>query len=264
MMLPFVGRDTLWRSGLAGAIPSGFCFVVAGAFLFAAVRRVFASTPAALTAVALFALNPNMLYLQSIPMTEPGAYACLMALLYFTVRFRETQGWGALTGAAIAVSCWHYGALRRLVPNRLYRCLFLLHRQTAPLPCHHPLLPRRRLRARLLAAFHTGGPWATRSISTAAPTPPSPFRATNPTPAMATGPLPCSTCAPPSSFVPDPASASSPSPAPSPLPSSGRTGPSRSWPFPPSFTSGACTPPAILFSCQACPTPTLSTTPAMV
>ncbi|MDR3700940.1 MAG: glycosyltransferase family 39 protein [Candidatus Sulfopaludibacter sp.] len=102
MMLPLVGRDTLWRSGLAGAIPSGFCFVVAGAFLFAAVRRVFRSDAAALTAVGLFALNPNLLYLQSIPMTEPGAYACLMALLYFTVRFRETQGWGAATGAAVA------------------------------------------------------------------------------------------------------------------------------------------------------------------
>jgi hypothetical protein len=102
MMLPLVSHDALWRSGLAGAIPSGFCFVVAGAFLFGAVRRVFSSDAAALAAVGLFALNPNLLYLQSIPMTEVGAYACLMALLYFTVRFRETQGWGAAAGAAVA------------------------------------------------------------------------------------------------------------------------------------------------------------------
>ncbi len=102
MMLPFVSRDSLWRSGLAGSIPSGFCFVVAGAFLFAAVRRIFLSAEAALAAVGLFALNPNLLYLQSIPMTELAAYASLMALLYFTVRFRETQGWGAVLGAAVA------------------------------------------------------------------------------------------------------------------------------------------------------------------
>jgi len=102
MMLPLVGHDRLWRSGLAGSIPSGLCFVAAGAFLFAAVRRVFGSTPAAIASVSLFALNPNMLYLQSIPMTESGAYACLSALLYFTVRFRQTQGWGAAIGASLA------------------------------------------------------------------------------------------------------------------------------------------------------------------
>jgi len=102
MMLPLVSRDALWRNGLAGSIPSGFCFVVAGAFLFAAVRRVFRSAPAAMAAVALFALNPNLLYLQSIPMTELAAYACLAGALYFTVRFRETQGWGAALGAAAA------------------------------------------------------------------------------------------------------------------------------------------------------------------
>jgi dolichyl-phosphate-mannose-protein mannosyltransferase len=95
--------DSLWRNGLAGAIPSAVCFVLAGSFLFAAVRRVFDSRAAASTAVALFALNPNILYLQSIPMTESVFFACFMALFYFTVRFRETQGWGAVAGAGGAV-----------------------------------------------------------------------------------------------------------------------------------------------------------------
>ena len=35
-------------------------------------------------------------------MTEAVFAAALMALLYFSVRFRETQGWGALCGAGIA------------------------------------------------------------------------------------------------------------------------------------------------------------------
>ena len=102
LMLPFVRRDAWWRSGLAGAIPSALCFVAAGLFLFAAVRRVFRSHAAAVAATALLALNPNQLYLQSIPMTEPVFLACLMALLYFTVRFRETQGrvWLVLAGSA--------------------------------------------------------------------------------------------------------------------------------------------------------------------
>jgi hypothetical protein len=102
LMLPFVGFDEWWRSGIAGAIPAAACFVAAGAFLFATVRRAFASTAAAVAATALFALNPNLLYLQSTAMTEAVFFAALMALLYFSVRFRETQGWGAAIGAGMA------------------------------------------------------------------------------------------------------------------------------------------------------------------
>src|SRR5579859_5954820 len=80
LMIPFVMRDDWWHSGLAGAIPSAACFVLAGAFLFAAARRVYASTAAGWAVALLFALNPNMLYLQSTPMTEPMFAASLAAL----------------------------------------------------------------------------------------------------------------------------------------------------------------------------------------
>jgi hypothetical protein len=102
-MLPFVRRDNLWHTGLAGAIPFAFCFVVGASFLFAAVRRIFQSTPAAITATALCALNPNLLYIQATPMTEGMFFGCLAALLYFTVRFRETGRWWAVAGAGGAL-----------------------------------------------------------------------------------------------------------------------------------------------------------------
>jgi hypothetical protein len=101
-MVPFARVDALWINGLAGAIPSAIAFVLAGSFLFAAARRIFACDAAAFAATALWALNPNVLYLQSIPMTESIWSACLMAELYFTVRFRETQSWSAVLGAGIA------------------------------------------------------------------------------------------------------------------------------------------------------------------
>jgi hypothetical protein len=102
LMLPLVGRDPYWRNGLAGAIPSAVCFVLAGLFLFAAARRALSSTPAAAAATALFALNPNLLYLQSTPMTEPVMFAALAALLWASVRFRDTQSMGAVFAAALA------------------------------------------------------------------------------------------------------------------------------------------------------------------
>ena len=102
MLLPFARVDTLWVNGLAGAIPSAIAFLLAGTFLYLAAYRIFDCASAAFAAAALFALNPNVLYLQSIPMTEIVFSACLLALLYFTVRFRDTQGWGAVIGAGIA------------------------------------------------------------------------------------------------------------------------------------------------------------------
>jgi 4-amino-4-deoxy-L-arabinose transferase-like glycosyltransferase len=75
---------------------------VAGVFLFLAARRAFNDGTAAAAACLMLALNPNLLYLASIPMTEAVFLACLSALLYFSIRFRETQGWGALVGAALA------------------------------------------------------------------------------------------------------------------------------------------------------------------
>jgi hypothetical protein len=102
LMLPFVRNDGLWRSGLAGAIPAAACFVCAGVFLYSAMRRAAHSSAVALASLGLLALNPNLLYLQSTPMTETVMLAALMALLYFTVLFRETQSFAAVVGVAVA------------------------------------------------------------------------------------------------------------------------------------------------------------------
>ena len=102
IMIPFVRNDGLWKTGLAGVIPAAAAMALAGVFLFAAVRRLFGSTVAATAATAVFLLNPNILYLGSIPMSEPYFFAAIFALLYFTVRFDETKGWGTLAGAGIA------------------------------------------------------------------------------------------------------------------------------------------------------------------
>ncbi len=111
LMLPLVANDGLWRSGLGGTIPSAACFVTAGLLLFLAARRRYASGAAAAAALGVFALNPNLLYLQSAPMTEPVFFAAVAALLYCTVRFGETQSpvWvGAAGLAGLAASLTRY------------------------------------------------------------------------------------------------------------------------------------------------------------
>jgi 4-amino-4-deoxy-L-arabinose transferase-like glycosyltransferase len=101
LMAPFVQVDEWWRNGLAGGIPSAVCFVFAGTFFFLAARRIYDCGAAALAATALLALNPNLLYLQSTPMTEPVFLAALAAL-YFSAAYGRQPTWLRSAGAGIA------------------------------------------------------------------------------------------------------------------------------------------------------------------
>jgi len=104
LMIPFVGNDAWWRNGLAGSFPAAACFIIAGVLLYLAARWTFESRAAAATALALFALNPNVLYMQSIPMTEAVFFATLMGVLVCTMWFARTQSLLAASAAAVFVN----------------------------------------------------------------------------------------------------------------------------------------------------------------
>ncbi len=89
--LPFVGNMSLWSTGLAGTIPVAICFVAAGLFFYYAAKEVYHSRLAASVVLACLALNPNVLYLATIPMTEIVFAAGLGAILFSIFRFRSTQ-----------------------------------------------------------------------------------------------------------------------------------------------------------------------------
>src|SRR5581483_4864598 len=103
LMLPLVRSDSMWRSGAAGAIPAALCFVVGAVCFYAAVRRATGSRAGAITAAAAFGLNPNLLYLQSTPMTEAVFFGCFAAAVLFCAAFQaRPSAWRAL-GAGAAV-----------------------------------------------------------------------------------------------------------------------------------------------------------------
>jgi len=81
-MLPFVWNDALWRTGIAGAIPGMVAYVLGTLGIFRLVSgRV--SRIAAYVAAAIYALNPNLLYLQTTAMNEPILMAFFIwALVY--------------------------------------------------------------------------------------------------------------------------------------------------------------------------------------
>src|SRR5271157_4573600 len=81
-MLPFVWNDALWRTGIAGAIPGMVAYVLGTLGIFRLVSgRV--SRIAAYVAAAIYALNPNLLYLQTTAMNESILMAFFIwALVY--------------------------------------------------------------------------------------------------------------------------------------------------------------------------------------
>lgn len=106
LSLPFVLNDWLWSTGLAGTIPVALCFVVAGAFFYLAAWEEFSNHLAATVVLACFALNPNLLYLASIPMTEVVFLAEIAVLLYLLLRFRRTQeSWCVIVAAIVSWLC---------------------------------------------------------------------------------------------------------------------------------------------------------------
>lgn len=105
LMLPFTMIDALWRSGIGGAIPAALCFVLGGWFLYQATHRIFGSPPPAAAALAAYALNPNLLYLQSTPMTESMSLCCALGLLYACARFRQSQRTADALLAGVIACC---------------------------------------------------------------------------------------------------------------------------------------------------------------
>ncbi len=91
LMTPFVEFDFLWRTGLAGAFISGAAFIVSSFFIFRFVYLLTENRLAAFFAFLVFALNPNMLYMQSTPMTEPLLIALFLMSSYYFVRSMQNQ-----------------------------------------------------------------------------------------------------------------------------------------------------------------------------
>jgi hypothetical protein len=105
-MLP-VQVDAFYRTGVSGVAISVLSF---GLLVYAAARLVLAlggSRVAAATVAVLIASNPNLLYLQSTPMTEPlllGLLALGLGLAYEALKAGETRrlSWASLV---LALAC---------------------------------------------------------------------------------------------------------------------------------------------------------------
>jgi hypothetical protein len=105
-MLP-VQIDFFYRTGASAVAISIASTGIAAWALASVILRATGSRAGACTAVALLVLNPDVLYLQSTPMTEPLLFATTAAALAFVVAWieRGAIGWPHAAGATLAAAC---------------------------------------------------------------------------------------------------------------------------------------------------------------
>jgi len=98
-----VQLDIFYRTGASAVAISIASFAIATAAIASIVMAITGSAPASIAAAAVFALNPNVLYLQSTPMTEP----LLLALTTVSVAalIDPSRRGAALAGWLFALAC---------------------------------------------------------------------------------------------------------------------------------------------------------------
>lgn len=87
LMIPTVWNDFMWHSGLSGAIQSMISFVATGVTIYLILKKIGVGQIGRIFGVLIFALNLNILYLQSTAMTE------LLLLATMTIASYEFLLW---------------------------------------------------------------------------------------------------------------------------------------------------------------------------
>jgi len=110
-LLP-VQIDFFYRTGASAVAISVMAYGLATGAIAWIVMRVTGCAPGALVASAAFALNPNVLYLQATPMTEPLLIALTVVAVALLMRWSAAAGpeltgetSSALVGVAFALAC---------------------------------------------------------------------------------------------------------------------------------------------------------------
>jgi len=88
LMLPFVQVQAWWANGIAGIVPSALAYVASCIGIYRLARRWMPPAPAAI-ALAFFALNPNLLYVQTTALTEPLFLCEMVWIALWLVEWRE-------------------------------------------------------------------------------------------------------------------------------------------------------------------------------
>jgi hypothetical protein len=110
IMLPFVWNMFLWSSGLGGSIPSMLCYIASAVYVFLAAQRVTKSGVASFLGTLVFLVNPNVLYVQSTPLSEPIMILTMTMTSYYFLAWAKD---GRQNDLILAATCTFFATLAR-------------------------------------------------------------------------------------------------------------------------------------------------------
>jgi putative flippase GtrA len=102
LSLPVIWINPWYYSGLAGSLVSMVSYVLTTRYVYLTGLGLTDSKIAGLVAAVFFAANPNVLYLQSTPMTELLLIACIAGTIYHLMCWCQTGSYRQLAATAVA------------------------------------------------------------------------------------------------------------------------------------------------------------------
>lgn len=91
LMLVLAWNDTLWHTAIAGSVISVMSFIIFVVYVYKSLYLLTGSKWSATVGGLVAACNPNLLYLQSTPMTEPLLLATFGLSTYYFIRYMKTE-----------------------------------------------------------------------------------------------------------------------------------------------------------------------------
>jgi hypothetical protein len=104
LMLPMIWSNALFRSGIAGSLPSMAAYVVASIYMYRIVKLVTSSRGAAWVGAGVLMLNPSLLYMQSTAMSETASLSAFVVSIYYALRLMQTNHAADIVKCAAAVA----------------------------------------------------------------------------------------------------------------------------------------------------------------
>lgn len=103
LMIPTIWSDFMWHSGLSGALQSMASFVATGLLVYLFLKKIGVGILGRIVGVLIFALNLNVLYLQSTAMTELLLIATMTAGVYYLMIWSKDENILSLIKSAFFV-----------------------------------------------------------------------------------------------------------------------------------------------------------------
>lgn len=102
LAIPFIWIDALYYSGFAGSILSMLAYVATSVLLYKITLSLTHHKIAAVISAVVFMANPNVLYMQSTPMTELLMFMCMAGMVYGVQKWIITDHYKYLIAGAAA------------------------------------------------------------------------------------------------------------------------------------------------------------------